>query len=1046
MKNHRLLILSLIIFNIFIVNAQDVFIYDKSGNKIYLYEQKNMYIIRIDEQYLSQIQTIDKKIEFVGGNFIKIELKNYNEKQTLLDKLKLPQNLSNIIFSKVFMATDSVIQWCTNQIVVQIMTGYDITLLLKEYNIPYSKITQFNSNKQTFLVDLYGIDDIAIKYANILYKSNKVVYAQPSFWRIIQPYSSFYRDQWGLNNTGQLGGIPGIDINAPEAWGLATGNGVKIAVVDEGIDLSHPDLFANLLTGYDATDGQYGGINGGCKGNDAHGTACAGIVAAINNDIGITGIAYNSNIIPIRIAYGNNYGGWITYDTWIADGLNKAQEEFKADVISNSWGGGSNSEIINSAIQNAVTNGRNGKGCIVVFASGNYNGSIIYPANSNPDILTVGAISLCGERKSPLSCDGEMWGSNYGKQLDIVAPGVLIPTTDIQGSFGYNPNNHIHVNLGGNKVNSDYTNRDYTIWFNGTSSACPHVAGVAALILSVNPNLTGQEVRDIIEKTAQKVRPDLYNYQSDQSHPNGTWNNEMGYGLVDAYAAVKMAKIPDTPADLLIRDYVGDDGEEPSYDPNDWLYKLLQHNPDIKLLDIDTQQPIHSIGMYKKKNCYIAVNIKNIGGKTTEGNGKERLHLFSQSYLITTLPKYVLPYYERLTPTKGLPIGKLAYNEQKVAAGMFNWELPEKKLKATAERLKEAFPSVNNPIWGFDILAIADENGSSIIKSTADTVFIAHGAEDIARRYNSAAMGHWQRRTLWDDIFNQIIRILPTANKPFSLSLSQPVDIKRGRIKDFAEVNILLSNSLMAKLITAGNPNIKVIDQNRVRLLSADAKLEFRPMSNDRDDYFAGVEVKFFSDLLPQINSFDFGLSYSEQGKEPEMVHFTAIRNSSVYFKAQAEASKTQVAGNETVTLTATNIGDEATYTWYNRSGNVIGTGTSITTVPTATDTYTLEVEREDNGYKSYCEVEVVALAGKIVSLSPNPAHSTLTVKYKLPDNAVIASIQITNIQNNISKTYAISTTATEKTISLEGLSVGSYIVKLIADGKTLHSQNLLIK
>ena len=504
--------------------------------------------------------------------------------------------------------------------------------------------------------------------------------------------------------------------------------------------------------------------------------------------------------------------------------------------------------------------------------------------------------------------------------------------------------------------------------------------------------------------------------------------------------------VPDTPADLLIRDYVGDDGEEPSYDPNDWLYKLLQHNPDIKLLDIDTQQPIHSIGMYKKKNCYIAVNIKNIGGKTTEGNGKERLHLFSQSYLITTLPKYVLPYYERLTPTKGLPIGKLAYNEQKVAAGLFNWELPEKKLIATAERLKKAFPSVNNPIWGFDILAIADENGNSIIKSTADTIFIAHGAEDIARRYNSAAMGYWQRRTLWDDIFNQIIRILPTANKPFSLSLSQPVDIKRGRIKDFAEVNILLSNSLMAKLITAGNPNIKVIDQNRVRLLSADAKLEFRPMSNDRDDYFAGVEVKFFSDLLPQINSFDFGLSYSEQGKEPEMVHFTAIRNSSVYFKAQAEASKTQVAGNETVTLTATNIGDEATYTWYNRSGNVIGTGTSITTVPTATDTYTLEVEREDNGYKSYCEVEVVALAGKIVSLSPNPAHSTLTVKYKLPNNAVIASIQITNIQNNISKTYEISTTATEKTISLEGLSVGSYIVKLIADGKTLHSQNLLIK
>lgn len=774
-----------------------------------------------------------------------------------------------------------------------------------------------------------------------------------------------------------------IDINDPQ-----TGNKIdddKNMLIDDWKGWNYDNNTNNTIT------------------SNYHGTFVAGIIGAkTNNNLGIAGIVGGNNsiggrIIPYCVGVQSPISSIL--DDAIIDAIDKGARIIQLSLTIPF------SQSVEDAIQYAINNN-----AIIVCASGNSGATSVGYPSSNSNVIAVGAIQQNLSR---------VFFSNYGDNLDIVAPGVDIYSTKLENAYDYS---------------------------DGTSFASPQVSGVAALILSVNPNLTGQEVRDIIEKTAQKVRPDLYNYQSDQSHPNGTWNNEMGYGLVDAYAAVKMAKIPDTPADLLIRDYVGDDGEEPSYDPNDWLYKLLQHNPDIKLLDIDTQQPIHSIGMYKKKNCYIAVNIKNIGGKTTEGNGKERLHLFSQSYLITTLPKYVLPYYERLTPTKGLPIGKLAYNEQKVAAGLFNWELPEKKLKATAERLKEAFPSVNNPIWGFDILAIADENGNSIIKSTADTVFIAHGAEDIARRYNSAAMGYWQRRTLWDEIFNQIIRILPTANKPFSLSLSQPVDIKRGRIKDFAEVNILLSNNLMAKLITAGNPNIKVIDQNRVRLLSADAKLEFRPMSNNKEDYFAGVEVKFFSDLLPQINSFDFGLSYSEQGKEPEMVHFTAIRNSSIYFKAQVEASKTQVAGNETVTLTATNIGDEATYTWYNRSGNVIGTGTSITTVPTATDTYTLEVEREDNGYKSYCEVEVVALAGKIVSLSPNPAHSTLTVKYKLPDNTVIASIQITNIQNNISKTYAISTTATEKTISLEGLSVGSYIVKLIADRKTLHSQNLLIK
>lgn len=74
--------------------------------------------------------------------------------------------------------------------------------------------------------------------------------------------------------------------------------------------------------------------------------------------------------------------------------------------------------------------------------------------------------------------------------------------------------------------------------FNGTSAACPFVAGVAALVLSVNPNLTQKQVKDIIEQTAQKIRPDLYDYNTYATRPNGTWNIQIGYGLVDAYAAV----------------------------------------------------------------------------------------------------------------------------------------------------------------------------------------------------------------------------------------------------------------------------------------------------------------------------------------------------------------------------------------------------------------------------------------------------------------------------------------------------------------------------
>ena len=128
---------------------------------------------------------------------------------------------------------------------------------------------------------------------------------------------------------------------------------------------------------------------------------------------------------------------------------------------------------------------------------------------------------MCDERKTPSSCDGESWwGSNYGDEIDIIAPGVKIYTTDISGTEGYDSGNY----------KSD---------FNGTSSACPNAAGVAALILSANPSLTKHEVREILEKSTNKVPS--YSYSTSSSHPNGTWNNEVGYGRLNAANAVREA-------------------------------------------------------------------------------------------------------------------------------------------------------------------------------------------------------------------------------------------------------------------------------------------------------------------------------------------------------------------------------------------------------------------------------------------------------------------------------------------------------------------------
>jgi len=113
-----------------------------------------------------------------------------------------------------------------------------------------------------------------------------------------------------------------------------------------------------------------------------------------------------------------------------------------------------------------------------------------------------------------------VWGTHGTQCAGVVAPGVFVPTTDRQGDLGYSMD-------------------DYDMNFSGTSSACPHVAGVAALVLSVNPSLTSEQVQQIICSTAQKLGG--YIFQTDSIHPYGTWNNEVGYGLVDAYAAVQVA-------------------------------------------------------------------------------------------------------------------------------------------------------------------------------------------------------------------------------------------------------------------------------------------------------------------------------------------------------------------------------------------------------------------------------------------------------------------------------------------------------------------------
>ncbi len=504
------------------IKAEVDFLYADNGGKDYFNVRKDRVIIKTNSEVdAKQICELPLFISAQNVNFTWVIAKIDSQKTDIEDLLRIP-NVIDATYGLEY--SDGTIQYPTDIIYAKAKEGASteeafsragVSENIKAMNLsnPHSKIHNVRVDAKLSNI---------LKICRDLSESGSLESAAPSFFREIRPSNTHFTNQWSFKNTGQYG-TPGVDIKAEQAWDITRGNpNIKIAVIDEGVDLGHPDLQANLLPGYDATRGAPGGANGSPYGDNAHGTACAGIVGAINNTIGVVGVASNCKIIPIRIAYDPDGWGWITNDTWVADGINHAWFTAQADVLSNSWGGGYPSPAITEAIHNAVTQGRGGNGSVVVFSTGNNNGAIIYPADLD-DVIAVGAVSLNGQRKAPGAPDGERWGSNYGSELDVVAPGVLIPTTDIRAGAGYNPNTPIHLMIGGNKVSSDYADQNYTVWFNGTSAACPHVSGIAALILSKNPNLTKPEVVDIIQSTAL-------------GYPS--WNSQTGYGLVNAFDAL----------------------------------------------------------------------------------------------------------------------------------------------------------------------------------------------------------------------------------------------------------------------------------------------------------------------------------------------------------------------------------------------------------------------------------------------------------------------------------------------------------------------------
>ena len=956
------------------------------------------------------------------------------------------------IIPSYFIESSSQEIYYTNELVLKYKDNMSAELI---HNIEVEfglSIVQKNS-----IYNLYTCKQDALSLSNKIYEKGIVEFCTPNFITKTQNYSypndTYFNKQWYLHNTGQGTNdnkttTPDADIDALEAWQITKGSpNVIVAVIDEGITNDHPDLpltrqvrlpGSNFAYQYDGSNNPndpsptlsyYSGNN--------HGNACAGIIAATQgNNEGITGIAPLCKIMPIKIPFGNAPAN--IYADAITFAVNN-----NADILSNSWGYNSNNPnlipVIVSAINNAVS-----KGKLVVFAAGNTadkehnnNGFVTFPACSNiSDLVVVGASDRNNKQanyspKSSLIDIAAPSHTAYNSQIN--GESFNIWTIDIPGAqFGYNnwrddanglpAVGEILPNYGGN--NTAYTGR-----MGGTSAACPQVAAVLALIKSIDPNITSKQALKILFTSADKVGK--YNYYKGHS-------SELGYGKLNAYTAVRMAKGLVAPADLYVRDSVGDIGDEPSG------FSRLWASPDIWIEDMAGNR----VNPYGDDDYNVCVRIHNRSDSASLGN--ERLLLnwakagidlnwsgswTGEEFFICKGKK--VPKGGYVGDINGVVIPSIPAHSNYIIKVKWHVPKPEDYIGCSA---------VEDQLRHFCLLARVYD-GHPILHENESS----ESVRDLVRDNNNVA---WRNVTILEGKQNRgAVSVGNSFKEPrtFSLLYSLRENELGELLYKYADVYLNMSSNLFElwqKSDFAGK-GFKVVDKNKILLTEPTATIE-RLVLQPEELYLLEAEVNFFTQEEPENNEFVFDIAeyIDDENEGKELIGgetYIAIRNPErdSYFKAKAVDDKT-VLPAEPVSFRAEPISEDAVYTWFDQKGDTVAHGLNLTVTPTSTQHYKLEVVATADGFKDYDSVRATVRNGAIVSLSPNPTDNQLTITYRLAAGITNATIEISDVQNLSVQSYPVTAAATTKTVSLAGLTAGTYVVKLIINGETVDTRQVI--
>ena len=1033
-----------LMFGALFINAQSNYFYYYKGQKIYLtLDKTKLNIITntlFDKNTISNVNAKDFVLStFDNQKYSEIEFINEPTDIEFYQKLNTLRTNPNINHVNLFFKRGDGIPpiGISNIFYIKLKSANDYSLLLQHASsknahiiqqVPYMPLwyqlrLEPNSTENALSITNYLWETLLFEdidpgfMFNFNHTTTSTSNNNTSSTNINCTNDTNFSALWGLDNTVN----PNIDINACQAWSINQGLGVKVAVVDgSGIELTHNDLAANIYPlSYNM---ETGSSPSQVTPDNDHSTHIAGTIAAIkDNNLQVVGVAPQSKIMSVSHS-GYNFPN-ITAGQY-ASGISWAIDN-GADIINCSWGDLNgiyyttfHSTILENAILNAITFGRNGKGTIVVFASGN-NGGIDYPGNFYPDIITVGAINQSGQR----AIFPPNQQSAYGEKLDVVAPGFGILSTSIDNS---------------------------TFPLNGTSMAAPHVSGIAALILSVNPCLTLQQVTTIIETTSQKVGG--YTYATFANRQNGTWHNEVGYGLVDAYAAVLMAQqtINPTNPDLYIADSANDFGVEPSTSVIAW------NSPDIWVRNQQDTNQSHQSPLYNPSNPnYVYAKVRNRGCNLTTGNDILKIYAY-------------LPNANINIETASYRISNPSFSSNNASSFIEN-------TFSFQEIGSITIPAINS--GQFAILSIPwnvpDPRGILNCTSTNFDTFI------YTKIVSSTDFLSVPETT---DYYQNIINNNNISGKS-SVLLSPPNLLNPNNNPNNYESSILISNptdlpiNINLELLKEDSETGKLIFQESEVSLKMDETIFIawqrggsvsQNLNNTTEQSVKRittdkVELNNINVLANEIGKIDLKFNFltSEYTDKTCYNYHLIIRNNvtnsiiggttivinkpirNLFYANAGENIAIDI--NEPIVINATEISEPAIYNWYDTQGNLIFTGKDLTIATQVATKYKLEVIANVDGFKDYSEVEVIIKPSTINSISPNPASNNVTITYKLNivNSAylmILGSYGTTGTSNN----YILEPNSSETNINISNYPNGFYTVALVCNGQIIDAKTLV--